>query len=95
MLPPPPQVYRFQLPVPLNVTGGFVTAGAATFTVKVALLAPAEVGLNLTVIVQGGAPTAKVPGQALVRLNWPGFAPPRGTLLMTSGAAPVLVTVTV
>lgn len=68
--------------------------GAATLMFSVAFFGlVALVGRKVTLTVQL-LPAANVAPQVLVWPNWPELVPPSVTLLMVSGAVPVLVTVT-
>jgi hypothetical protein len=79
---------KVPLPAKLSITGL-----TPALTLSVAVLDPAEVGSNMTLIEQL-APTATEVPQVLVWENEPAFAPPNVMLVMGSGTAAVFVTVT-
>ena len=69
-------------------------AGEATLALRVADLAPTDVGRNVTVIVQP-APAARVTGQLFVSENCPAPVPEIVKLVKVSAADPVLDRATV
>jgi len=65
----------------------------AAVTFSVAVLDPAEVGANFTLIVQLEPPGTEPP-QVFVCLNWLRFVPSRAMLVMGNAALPPFITVT-
>jgi len=76
--------------VPVNETDP-ETAGAATFTLTVAVRVAVLLGVNTTLIVQLAPAASPAPriGQLFVCPNRAGFAPPKLMLVMISAPAPV------
>jgi hypothetical protein len=85
-------VYVGTIPVPVRLTFCFATP-PPLFTFRVAVLAPVDVGLNTTLIVQV-APTASDVPQVLVSENCPAFVPVSVMLVICRAALAVFVTVT-
>jgi hypothetical protein len=70
------------------------TAGAATFTLSVAVRVAVLLGVNTTLILQltpAASPAPRI-GQLFVWPNRPGLAPPKLMLVMISAPAPVFLT---
>ncbi len=85
----------WRIPVPLSGTACGLF-GALSVMLIAATRAPAAVGVNDTIIVQGGAPPTIVPAQVFPAMaKSPLFAPVSATLVMVSAALPVLVRLTV